>query len=310
MTDISQRQNENENIKKLQAQRQIYSDIKLRMILIFILGVVLPITVSFITFALNNDFFSETLNFEKKDIGYFSACVGICSTIYVEWHSNLLKNMKEDAAKIQERFDTDVFQLPWDSINIGNKPDTGLILNKSKEFNKKNPNYVGFKDWYTLKAASFRYPQAIAFCQQQNLYWDSSLRKDIVRLSWIVLALIIIMMLFLGIFNDFTIRNLLTNVAILLLPICSFFSKIITEHKETIKEMDRLRDINENLIDSIISNNLSNPNFLSQCRQLQTAIYNHRKTARPIPDWLHQLRKDDQEDESADRMQQYLNSHI
>jgi hypothetical protein len=85
--------------------------------------------------------------------------------------------MKEDAAKIQEKFDTDVFGLPWDSINVGSKPDTGLIFNKSKKFIKKNPNYTGFVDWYTIKAASFRYPEAIVFCQQQNLYWDSSLRK-------------------------------------------------------------------------------------------------------------------------------------
>jgi hypothetical protein len=40
--------------------------------------------------------------------------------------------MKEDAAKIQEKFDTDVFGLPWDSINVGSKPDTGLILIKVK----------------------------------------------------------------------------------------------------------------------------------------------------------------------------------
>lgn len=309
MTDISQRQNEQENIKKLQAQRQMYSDVKFWMIFIFIMGVILPIIISFFTFALNNDFFSKLLNFEKKDIGYFSACIGIFSAVFVEVLSIFLKKMKEDAAKIQEIFDTIVFDLPWDNINIGSKPDRGMIFKKSKKFTQKHPHYIDFHDWYTPKAAKFKYPLSIAFCQQQNLHWDSSLRKDIVIFSKIILAIIIIIMLVLGVFNDFTLRNLLTNVVLLLLPICLFFYKIISEHSETIKEMDRLREINENIIDSIISNNLITVDFMSECRQLQTAIYNHRKSARPIPNWLHKIRKNDQEEESADRMQQYLDTH-
>jgi len=306
---IAQRQNEPENIKKLQAQRQMYSDIKFWMIFICVIGVILPIIISFITFAMNNDFFSSLLNFEKKDIGYISAFIGIITTIYVELHSNFLKKLKEDAAKIQEKFDTDVFGLPWDNINVGSRPDTGLILNKSKKFIKKTPNYLGFVDWYTIKAASFRYPEAIAFCQQQNLYWDSSLRKDIVILAKITLFIIVITMFILGVFNDFTLRSLITNVVLLLLPICLFFYKIITEHNETIKEMERLRGINDNLIEMTVSNQSLSTDFLTQCRQLQTAIYNHRKSARPIPNWLHKKRKNDQEEESADRMQQYLDTH-
>lgn len=113
----------------------------------------------------------------------------------------------------------------------------------------------------------------------------------------------------LGFYNDFSLRNLVTNVVLLLLPICLFFCKIITEHNETIKEMERLRDINESLIETIVTNTSTSTDFLSQCRQLQTAIYNHRKSARPIPNWLHKKRKDDQEEESDDRMQQYLDTH-
>lgn len=309
MSNIAQRQNEPENIKILQAQRQMYSDVKFRMMFIFGAGVILPIFVSFLTFALNNDFFANLFSFEKKDIGYFSACIGIFSAIIIEVVSNLLKKMKEDAAKIQEVFDTNVFDLFWDSINIGKKPDHSLIFKKSKEFNQKYPTYTGFDNWYTCKAATFKYPEAIAFCQQQNLNWDSSLRKDIITASKWILSVIILIMLILGIINDFTLRNLLTNVVLIVLPICLFFYKIITENNETIQEMDRLREINENLIDSTISNNSTNTDFISKCRQLQTAIYNHRKSARPIPNWLHKRRKQYQEEEFADRMQQYLDTH-
>lgn len=96
MTNIAQRQNEPENIKRLQAQRQMYSDVKFWMIIIVIVGVIIPIIVSFFTFALNSDFFSNLLNFEKRDIGYLSAFIGIGAAIFVELLSNLLKKMKED----------------------------------------------------------------------------------------------------------------------------------------------------------------------------------------------------------------------
>ena len=224
----------------------------------------------------------------------------------MELHSNFLRAKKEEAAKIQEEFDTDVFNLQWDDTNVGSKPDSGLILKKSKKFNKNNQNYTGFLNWYTFKAASFRYPESIAFCQQQNLFWDSSLRKEIAFYSKILLTIIIGIVLILGVVNDFTFRGLITNVVSLLLPICLFFYKIITEHYETIKEMERLRGINDQLVESIISTSLSSAEVLKKCRQLQTAIYNHRKSARPIPNWLHKINKNDQEEESDDRMQQYL----
>ena len=89
----------------------MYSDIKYWMIFICLAGVVLPIIVSLITFVLNNDFFSIKIGFTKVDIGYISAFIGIITTIYVELHSNYLKTKKEDAAKIQEEFDTDTFNL-------------------------------------------------------------------------------------------------------------------------------------------------------------------------------------------------------
>lgn len=307
--DINQRQNEIKNIKKLQAQRQVYSDIKFGMFFIMAIGVILPVIASFIVFVMNNDFFSNLFHFEKKDMGYISATIGIVTTVYVEWHSRYLQKLKVKAAKIQELFDTDVFQLPWNKINIGDKPDNGFIFKKSKKFIKKHPNYDGFKDWYTFKAASFKYPDSIAFCQQQNLSWDSSLRQEIVCYAKIILTALTIIILTLGVLNDFTLKNFITNTILLLFPICLFFYKIITEHNNTIEEMNRLRSINNRLIETVTSKDFCSENFLLQCSQLQTSIYNHRKTARPIPNWLHKKRKDDQEEESADRMQQYLDHH-
>lgn len=309
MTNISERQNEPENIKKLKAQSQMYSDIKFLMVLTIVIGVGLPVTASFSIFALGNYNLLSSVNFDKNYVTHISAVIGLLSAIIILILNNSLKSLKEDAAKVQEVFDTRVFNLPWDNTSVGKKPDTGLIFRKSKKFDKRNSNYTGFKDWYTIKAAKFEYPRAIAFCQQQNLCWDSSLRNVVIVTSTILLTLLLLTVFILGWSNDVTLRNFITNFILLSLPICIFFLNIILEHKKTIIEMERLRDINKNLIDSTTSNNLLTDDFKSECRKLQTAIYNHRKTARPIPDWLHRTYKNDHEEESADRMQQYLNEH-
>lgn len=55
--------------------------------------------------------------------------------------------------------------------------------------------------------------------------------------------------------------------------------------------MDRLRNINNSLIDCTISKNTTSVLLLDQYCKLQTAIYKHRKIARSIPNWLHEKGK-------------------
>lgn len=309
MTNIAERQNNSDNIQILQAQRQMYSNVKRWMVVNLIVGVIIPLTVSILVFVFSNNKLSSALGFESKDISYISAPIGMMAAISVVVISQFIKKMKETSARIQENFDTNVFKLAWDKINVGEKPDFGVILKNSKAFEEKHSNYTGFKDWYTIKAATFKYPQAIAFCQQQNLNWDSELRKQVIKAATIILIIIAFFILTLGILNDFTLRALFTNILSLLLPIFLFFYKLIVEQKDTVKEMARLKDINRELIDSILSNELTSDSFTTRCRQLQTAIYQHRKSARPIPNWLHKKNKNEQEDESAKRMQKYLDDY-
>lgn len=309
MTNIAERQNNSDNIQILQAQRQMYSNVKRWMVANLVVGVIIPLTVSILVFVFSNNTLSSALGFESKDISYISAPIGMMAAISVVVISQFIKKMKETSAKIQETFDTSVFKLAWDKINVGEKPDFGVILKNSKAFEKKHPNYTGFKDWYTIKAATFKYPQAIAFCQQQNLNWDSELRQQVITAATIILIITVVFILTLGILNDFTLRSFLTNILSLLLPIFLFFYKLIAEQNDTVKEMARLKDINRELIDSILSNDLTSDDFTARCRQLQTAIYQHRKSARPIPNWLHKKNRNEQEDESAKRMQKYLDGY-
>lgn len=299
---ISIQQNKPENIKRLQAQRQIYSDVKFWMVSIVIVGVILPILAFLVNLILNE------LKFDNFYIDYLPAFIGCISLIYVEVGNRYLKGMRESAAKIQEKFDTCVFKLPWDSIGVGKEPDPELIFKKSQKFLRKNPEYRGFINWYTAKAASFRYPEAIVFCQQQNICWDKSLREKIIYIAYIALIIFLMIIFVFGIYNNFTLGSFLKDVVFVLAPVFLFIYKIISEQKESINKINQLSDINNELVNKIVTAYFCNHNeeLLGQARQLQTAIYNHRKSARPVPDWLHNMSKKNYEEESAKRMEQYL----
>ncbi|PAL15287.1 hypothetical protein B8W92_08420 [Moraxella osloensis] len=307
MTNIAENQNKDKNINKLKAQRQAYSEVKFLMIISLIIGVVVPCIVSFFTFFMNSNYFSSLIGFQKQDLGYFSALIGIVSTFFIELLSRIIFSNKEQAAKIQECFDTDVFDLDWDNVVVGSRPDIGIIAEKSSKFDRKNPNYTGFYDWYTPKAANYTYPHSIVLCQQQNLCWDNYLRKPLIYYSFLSCIGIILFIIILGTVNNTNFRDFLTNILSLLIPVILYFYKLIIEHKDSINENERLQTINEQMREDI-RNNSSNDEIIARCRMMQSSIYSYRKNARPIPNWFHKKTKNKQENISNIRVEDFIES--
>jgi len=163
MTSITIRQNKLENLEKLAAQRQIYSDIKILMVWALFFGAIVPVTTSIIGFILNNDFLSNHFKFQKMDISVWVGFIGFFSTLFVEVLNNRSVTNREKAAKIQELFDVDVFKISWSSIEVGEKPLHEEIFSKKTKFLKKNTLDM-FKDWYSTKVSNFSYPKSIVFC--------------------------------------------------------------------------------------------------------------------------------------------------
>ena len=310
MTNIAIRQNNPRNIERQAAARQIFSDVKVLMGISLFLGVIIPIAISITGFVLSNGYFG----FKKLDISVFSGIAGFFLAVAVEILNIISVKYREKGAKILELFDTEVFGFDWDSVNVGDKPLHDDVFNNKEKFLRKLPFFKQntlsiFTDWYTKKASIFSYPKSVVFCQQENLCWDKSLRKDIVYWSKLSLIIVLTLVTVLGFLADYTLVSLFSNVILLIAPIILFFWKVIAEHKSTVDELTRLRNINEDLVNKIISNTITNDEIIKQAKNLQTAIYNHRKTARPIPDWIHKITHSKKELESSDRVQQYIDTY-
>ena len=114
MNKINQKQNEKVFIDYLKAQRVAYSQCKTYQfvdLISVLIAIILPII------GLIN---SEYVNF----LGAF----GVIWTIIYLVVEHFRKNKSQQGAKIQEQFDTELFEIPWNEV---------LCKNKNAEFHSQ-----------------------------------------------------------------------------------------------------------------------------------------------------------------------------
>lgn len=310
MTIIGTKQNELTNINYLKAQRQTYSQIKTWMSISFIVGVVVPLIIAIYAFDLESTHFLVKPNWLDKDtIVYLTSGFGLISTIIIESLGNHTKTLREDAAKIQELFDSSVFDLPWDEYNIGEKPNYNFIYDKIESYNKSLFKSK-LNDWYTNKAANYTYPLSILLCQRQNTNWDADVRKKFIIWIKVIVVIIVVLVVAFAFTLNMSFRDFFGKIIPISVPVIVFYWKMISEHNETFTENSRLIALNNNVFNEIKVQPSNNDLILKRSRDIQTAIYNYRKSARPIPDLFHKLMKNNQEKKSDAMIEYFLNQEI
>lgn len=266
MNKINQRQNKKVFIDYLKAQRVAYSQCKTYQIvdLISILvAIVLPII------GLIN---SEYVNF----LGAF----GVIWTILYLVVENFRKSKSQQGAKIQEQFDTELFEIPWNDVLCKNK------INKDVQMDLAD-HYKGddLKNWYSKEIGN-DIPREIAvlLCQRINFSWELNLRKKF------VFSLLSVLLIYYGlIITTAIIINFgLYDTLLLLAPSISFLIygvQNVGALKSQLKSKAEYLDLIDSKIkDYSLIKKLPNDSFL---RQIQDVIYNQRNFLEKIPDWFY-----------------------
>ena len=180
---IVERQNTKKNICRLAAQRQLYNVVGWIDTVLMVATVFLPLLYSFMQkFALN--------------------CVGIKTVIaiysllmlLVLWPlKNLKKNKRELAAAIQQEFDIDVYQMPWDNKLFGQRKNFNAeIALASKKIIENAKEKQKLYNWYAPEVDELSIEEGIAACQKENFNWDAGLRKRYRLFVKLILSIFII----------------------------------------------------------------------------------------------------------------------
>lgn len=274
--ELRKRQNDKNNIKRLAAQRRIYSKAKKINYLIFGLVVLIPIVVSVLT-TIPSLVFLQNPNVTLLLHAYtvFMVFLQYFLTTHIE-------KMKKHAAYIQLESDMKVFDLKWNDRLLGPKVDnTELVVKEFDKFPKKDLSDLN--NWYDLSGLEKKKrEEVIRICQRQNLQWNSTLYKRI------NIGFNILIWGNFGIFV-FIIPFFRLNMAQMINSAVNFIPLITW-----ILDVNKNYQKNKNILDELkkLISNKGYSNILAVI--IEAKFTEYRQNDSLIPDWLYSLfrRKD------------------
>ncbi len=274
MNIINQRQNDKIFIDYLKAQRVAYSQCKKYQFVDFIsvlIAIILPI-----------------IGLINRDYVSFLGAFGVIWTIIYLVVENFRKNKSQQGAKIQEQFDTELFEIPWNDVLCKNKVNKDIQIDLAKRYRSND-----LSDWYSKEIGSdIPREVAVLLCQRINFSWELNLRKKF------VFSLVTVLLVYYGtiIITSIFVNLGLLDTLILLAPSISFLIYGV-QNVAALKSQSRSKEEYLDLIDSKIqayslNKTIPDNTFL---RQVQDVMFNQRNFLEKIPDWFYNTFRKDNE---------------
>jgi hypothetical protein len=264
---IYSKQNEVHPQALLLAQRVIYSKAKTWSIGVLIFAIALFVA-----------------QFFKIHLGDWLGYVSLFSGFIIWLLDKKTTTNIETAAKIQEAFDTEVFDLPWNDAKIGTRVPKETILEATA--NKKVP--ADFQNWYSPAALSNLAPNlAILLCQRYNASYEFRLKKRFANLLLAFLVGFVVVLIALGIYYDLRLK---TWVLEWLMPALGIIYKVYDLHdsfREVGKKQGDVFEECESEINTYKKTRIL-PSF-ERLRLIQDKIYKYRNQKSLVPDLVYNL---------------------
>lgn len=295
---IPQAQNEPQQLGRLAAQRCIYTRAKRVVVAQLVVTMISPLVAAGLVAA-----WIEL----KGWVVFVGVLIAVVDALFLDrWQ----KHLKQHAARIQELFDTEVLDLPWHDVKVGQQPDVEDVIAACRPLKKKDPSYKAFRDWYPPAVGALPFHLARIVCQRANCRWDAMLRKRYRAAVLTGLVLLIISVVFIGFVGGMTIDKVFVAMAAPLLPSILWTIRETRSQSETADALDKLKGHLQTLWDGAHQGRISPSKVLTQSRDIQDEIYDRRRLTPLIFDWIYNLLRARQEEEmtmSADQMvEQYL----
>lgn len=293
MNRIRETQLEETQLKRLGAQRWLYSYTKVIQVSQMIVNVLaVPIL--------------SGLPAIFPDFATWVPLISLVLTVLNSWElTPWQKSLQGKAAKIQEAFDCHVLELNWRELSIGSPVEIETVEFYASKYERKDSGYSELKNWYSTAVSELPIDWARFICQRTNLWWDSKLRKRYVKSIRVVLAALTVCALILGMLDGLTFEEFLLAVVPPLAPAFLFGCQQSRENKESAANLDRLRTCVEGMWANALKNGDSDE-LTNASRELQDAIYNHRRTSPLIFDKFYDCLKRENEDLMNKAAEEYV----
>ena len=280
MNTIAKLENEPRQLQRLAAQRQLYSSAKRIFGVQLLLGVPVAIVWSLAVVA-------------TPDLRSTAAVWGaLVSFSDVLWLTPWQKRLRERAARIQEAFDCDVLQLPWNDIKTGKPPDPELVKEQADKYEKAKAGLPPLTNWYAPVVSELPLEVGRVICQRANCWWDSNQRRRYA--TWVIASVITVTlaMVGLGFAGGLTVEKLFLAILLPLSPAILLGVRQFAEQTEAANRLDRLKDHAESLW-SDSCNGAARAKLATRSRALQDEIFENRKRSPLVFDWIFRKLRND-----------------
>lgn len=305
MNQIPSKQNEDLAIKRLAAQRALYSRAKILFALQLFLNVPLMVMLAALALALDK----EWGGLPKVDIAWVIGAVGVSFLLLDVLVWNIKINAyREQAAKIQQAFDCDVLEMQADEIIYGKAPDKEDV----EEWSKVLPadQLSELKDWYRPEVATLPIDAARLICQRSNCWWDMDIRR---RYNWTVgisAALFVSAMIGIAVGLDCSTKTVFGLIVAPILPFLTMAIKLIQDNNDAIVRLRTMKEAIEAMWDRLIMKNVADADLKDFSERIQVGIFTNRKNNPLIFDWMHKRLRPKHETTTSRTTVEYVTDYV
>ena len=273
---IAVEQNSEEQLRRLAAQRRLYSSAKTALVLqVLVLG---PVAVATTAIGLWNPPL-------KGIVATWGLLVVLGDLL---WLGRLQRDLRERAAKIQEEFDCDVLELPWNSIKAGHRPDPELVKEHSEKFKRSNGGFASLSNWYSPAASELPIEIGRIACQRSNCWWDSKQRRRY-GVIWGAFAVAAFVSAFVvAVQLQMTTEDFVLMLATPLAPAVLLGTRHCIEQNEAAARAEKLKTHSERLWVEALHGR-GKTKLAADSRVLQDEIFDHRRRSPLVFDWVFNL---------------------
>lgn len=282
--EILIKQAQNENKLLLRARDRNYRAAKLTQGIVVFVSVLLPVT-------------GLLIGPHHPEVRPYIALSGLFmllleTAIIDRWQKDRLKR----GAKLQEQFDTEVFNLPWNRFIVGARvePEDVRALS-AKPLSATREGH--FDSWYEPCVGPLPLHLARLVCQRTNISYDARLRRKYGNGLLSLTILFGVGLLFTGLALCLKFPDLLMILVVPFMPILTWALKERLQHANTASSLTNL-GVEWDKIWMRALSGAGEAEITSDSRSLQDAIYQHRERSPLVFDWVYYHLRAANEDEA------------
>lgn len=187
-------------------------------------------------------------------------------------------------ARIQEVFDTDLLQIPWNKVRVQRPDPSDIVGLASKTTDKKKLSRLF--NWYPVECGKVPLEYARLICQRANMRWDYTLRERYAITLIVLLFVICVAAVVAGLVMQWNMLDFVMVIGVPLLPIIFKIWREAQKHDESVAASKRAKGILEAAWENLMEGTMTANESLHESRRLQDELYDRRKVSPTVPEFV------------------------